>query len=169
MKMNNKYRLAALVLSLLFFLYLPASIGAQELKTELSVRVLPGDYFGGLVPGKSKTIYIEIRNSGGNTLHNINFRASLPENWLVVFRPENLDFLAPGISNIIEVDITPAFRSERGDYTLNVIAEALEVRSATYVYLQVKGSSGYWLWIGVGITLAVVTGFVFVYRREGRK
>jgi uncharacterized membrane protein len=168
MNKTNRYWLVMLVLAALVLLMIPTGLAAQENKTDLSLRLLPGDFYKGLQAGAVKTVYIEMRNNGYRALTDIRFSAAMPENWRVIYRPERLDYLAAGSSYTLDADIIPAEGAGRGDYTLNLIAEALETRAATSVYLQVEGGSGYWLWVGVGIAVLVATGFVVVFRREGR-
>jgi uncharacterized membrane protein len=167
MKILKRYSLVAIVLILLVLICLPAGLEAQEVKTDLSLSVLPGDYFNGLQSGKSRTLYVEVRNTGLTNITDIRFKASAPENWLVTFQPDNLAALAPGNNRLVDVDIIPA--DGRGNYTLNLIAEALETSAAASVYLQVEGGSGYWLWIGVAMAVAMVMGFILVFRRESKK
>jgi uncharacterized membrane protein len=169
MKMMKKYILIGLVLSLVIFICLPTIIAAQTLKTDLSLRVLPGEYLGSLRPGQLKTVFIEVGNPGAGNLTDILFRAAVPENWQVTFRPDRLDLLVPGSSKIIDLDIIPAADSDKGSYTLNIIADALETSAGVSIFVQVEGGSGYWLWIGVGIAAAAVIGFILVFRKEGRK
>lgn len=167
MKILKRYSLAVITLILLILLGLPASLEAQDVKTDLSLRVLPGDYFNGLQSGKLKTVYAEVRNMGLSTITDIHFKVSAPENWLVTFSPDSLAFLAPGSAHTVDVDIIPA--DGKGNYTLNLIAESPETSAVASVYLQVEGGSGYWLWIGVAMAVAMVIGFILVFRRESRK
>jgi uncharacterized membrane protein len=168
MNKTNRYCLVMLVLVALFLLMIPMSLAAQENKTDLSLRLLPGDFYHGLRAGEVKTVYIEVRNNGYRALTDIRFSSAVPENWKVNYRPERLAYLASGSSYTVDADIIPAEGAGKGDYTLNLVADALETRAATSVYLQVEGSSGYWLWVGVGIGVLVAAGFVVVFKRESR-
>jgi uncharacterized membrane protein len=168
MNKTNRYWLSMLVLSVLFLFLMPTSLAAQENKTDLNLRLLPGDFYQGLQPGAVKTVYLEVRNNGVRALTDIRFSAAIPENWKVIYRPERLAYLATGSSYTVDADIVPADGAGRGDYTINLIAEALETRAATSVFLQVEGGAGYWLWVGVGIAVLVATGFVVVFMRESR-
>lgn len=156
-------------MSLVIFICLPSVLAAQALKTDLSLRVLPGEYLSSLQPGQLKTVFIEVHNPGAGNLTDIRFRTIAPEKWQVTSRPDRLDLLVPGSSKIIDLDIIPAADSDKGSYTLNIIADALETSAGVSIYLQVEGGSGYWLWIGVGIAAAAVIGFILVFRKEGRK
>ena len=169
MGLNRKISLLfVLAVSLINFLVSPVWLLAQVDKTDLSLRLIPGDYYSGIEPGKKKTVFIEVRNNSSRTLKHIQFDADKPKGWSVAFRPDSLEMLVSGSSTTVDAEIVPASTAGRGDFTIAFIAEADETRTATSLFLRVEGGSPFWIWVGAGIAVLVVTGFIIVFLRSGR-
>ncbi len=143
---------------------------AQEPKTELVLRLFPGDYFSGIPAGKSTTIFMEVRNTGTRAITNIRLNASKPEGWSVYFNPVSIGYLAPGSAQTVDINVIPAGDTSRRDYNITLIAEANETRTVTSAFLRVVQSGpSAWLWVGIGLAALVIAGFAFVFIRMGRQ
>lgn len=152
--------------NILIVLSLPVWLSAQDIQAELILRLLPGDYYRSIAPGESRVVLVEVRNNGTQPVTDIRFSADRPQGWSVTFSPDRLDSLAAGSSYTVDVSIVPSGTASRGEYNINLIAEANETRSATSLFLRVAGGSSLWLWIGVGIAVVVAGGFILVFLRS---
>ena len=169
MSLHRKISLCIVAaVSLANLLVSPVWLSAQVDKTDLSLRLIPGDYYSGIEAGKRKTVFIEVSNNSNKTLNHIRFDADKPEGWSIAFRPDSLEMLASGGSTTIDAEILPSSTAGRGDVTIAFIAEADETRTATSLFLRVEGGSPFWIWVGAGIAFLVVIGFIIVFLRSGR-
>jgi uncharacterized membrane protein len=146
----------------------PAIAVAQEGSIDLSLRLLPDYYYREVEPGQTTTLFLEVRNNGNQAITDITLDAAEPEGWEVRFEPDSISHLGPDSSLVVDVNITPARRSTQGDHTITILAEATETRAATSAVLRIEDGPSFWLWIGIGVAVLVIAGFVVVYFRFGR-
>jgi uncharacterized membrane protein len=52
---------------------------------------------------------------------------------------------------------------------VTLIAEAEQARAVTSTILRVENASSVWQWVGLGIGVVVIAGFVLLYRRFSRE
>ncbi|MFC1961862.1 NEW3 domain-containing protein [Chloroflexota bacterium] len=143
-------------------------ITAQGDRYELLLSVLPGYYYREITPGEENTLYLEIRNTGNQPITDIGLISDHPEGWDVGVRPDSVDYLGADSSQTIDLSVMAPTGTERGEYTLTLIAEASQTRTATSMVLRVESSSSFWLWIGGGVAALVIAAFVFIFLRFGR-
>lgn len=152
-----------------FVLLAPAGqIAAQENKFDLVLSALPGYYYKEITPSEESTLYLEIRNAGNQAITDIRLISDNPEGWNVGLRPGSIDYLGAGSSQTIDVSVTAPAGTMRGEYTLTIIAEASQTRTATSAVLRIESPSSFWLWIGVGLAVVLVAVFVTIFLRLGR-
>ncbi len=154
--------LAAVLMSSL----LPCSLlSAQEDKVDLSLRLLSGYYYTEVVPGKNTTLFMEIRNYGDTAITDINLTADKPKEWVVEIVPDSISKLGAGSSQTVDISVVPGANSPNGEYTVTVIADAAETRTAVSTTLRVKSDSNFWLWIGIGMAALVAAIFAIIFLR----
>lgn len=152
---------------LMAMLLLPQPNLAQERKVELALTLLP--YRAEAKAGEDNTFFLEVRNIGSRAITNIRLSSVKPEEgWVIDFNPGEIAHLAPGSLQTVDVNIKPPSSAAKGGYSITVIAEANEIRQVESIWVSVKTAS-FWLWIGAGIVLAVIAGFIFVFMRSGRQ
>jgi len=158
-----------LMTACLIILAFPSRILAQGDKVELTLRLLPGYYYIEIIPGESETLYLEIENSGNKAITNIRLSSDKPKGWIVDFRPESIGYLGAGSHQAIDVNVVADPDTDKGEYTLTLIAEADQTRAVTSSVLRVENAFSVWQWVGLGIGVLVVAGSVILYRRFGRE
>jgi uncharacterized membrane protein len=147
----------------------PGQILAQDDKIELTLRLSPEYHYIEINPGESETLYLEIENSGNEAITDIRLYSDKPKGWIVDFRPARIDHLGTGIHQAIDVNVVAAPDTEKGEYTLTLIAEAHQTRTVTSTVLRVENAFSLWQWVGLGMGAVVIVVFVILYRRFGRE
>ncbi len=146
----------------------PSQILAQGDRVELTLRLLPRYYYIEIIPGENKTLYLEIENSGNKAITNIRLFSDKPPGWIVDFRPEFIGHLGAGNHKAIDVNVVADPDTDKGKYTLTLIAEADQTRTVTSTVLRVENAFSLWQWVGLGMGALVIAGFIILYRRFGR-
>ena len=169
--MRIKWRILSLTLITigLMMLAFTGQILAQGARVELTLRLLPGYYHTEIIPGETKTLYLEIENSGNKAITNIRLYSDKPKGWIVNFRPESIGHLGAGNRQAIDVNVVADPDTDKGEYTLTLIAEADQTRTVTSTVLRVEDAFSLWQWVGLGIGVLVIAGFVILYRRFSRE
>lgn len=162
------YMLLIPVMLMVMLLTAPAPALAQEGKFDLTLSVV-GFYTTTAVPGEANNFFLQARNTGLSPITGIRFTADAPDGWEVTFNPDTLSTLSPGSSNTVEVHVVPPRAVNRGDYSINLIADAEETRAVTNVFLTVEATNTFWLWVGAGVTVLVIIGFIVIFLRFGRQ
>ncbi|MFC2068816.1 NEW3 domain-containing protein [Chloroflexota bacterium] len=162
-------RMFLLAAALLGSLTSPGWLLAQDNRGELSLRMLQNSYYREAIPGESITLYLEIRNIGDKVITDISLNADKPEGWVVDFKLGSISYLDPGSAQMININITPSENALRGEYNITLLAEANETRTAISTVLRVERSFSFWLWVGLGLAVLVITGFVVIFLRFGRQ
>lgn len=134
-----------------------------------SLDLLPESwYHREAIAGEDNFFTITVRNTGSGELTDIEFSAHKPRDWIVEFQPDEIDRLAPGSSQEVEVNIKPATKTADRYYDVTLIVEANQVRQTTTVGVRVEESKWLWGWIGGGIALLVVVAFAVIFLRLNR-
>lgn len=147
----------------------PGTVLAQEEKTGLTLRLIPGDYYKKVTPGEETILYLEIHNAGNKPITNIRLSSVEPEGWVVKFKPVSVDYLGAGSIQTVDVSIKPASNAAKDEYQVTIIAEANETRRVISAFLRVETVTSIWLWVGITVAALVVAGFIIIYRRFGRQ
>jgi len=146
----------------------PGRLIAQEAKYELVLSALPDYYYREITPGEESTLYLEIRNAGNRAVSDISLTSDHPKGWDVSVRPESIAYLGAGSSQAVDVKVTAPSGTERGDYTLTILAEASPTRTATSLTVRVESTVSIWLWVGTGVAVLAIAAFVIIFLRFGR-
>lgn len=146
----------------------PGRVTAQEDKFQLTLNVLSGYYYRDITSGEATTIYMEITNTGNQAITGIRLTSDNPKGWDISLKPDSIVYLGAGSSQTIDMSVTAPSGTERGEYTLTIIAEASQTRAATSTVLRVQNTYSIWLWIGAGLAVLVICAFVIVFLRFGR-
>ncbi len=147
----------------------PGTVLAQEEKIDLTLRLIPGDYYKTVTPGEENILYLEIHNAGNKPITNIRLSSDEPEGWVVKFKPVSVDYLGASSFQTVDVSIKPASNAAKDEYQVNIIAEANETRRVISTFLRVETATLLWLWVGITVAALVVAGFIIIYRRFGRQ
>lgn len=164
-----------------YFLTLEAASGSLKDSVELKAEVtdIPLTYELDMVTttgrldtvakaGKDNTISFKLTNSGTGVIKGINFIRVVSEGWNTKFAPSEIESLEPGMSQIVEVVITPPSRTIAADY--NVILRSIGDNAADSINLRVKVQTPtIWGRAGIGIIAGIIVGLVIVFRRFGRR
>ena len=142
---------------------------AQEDKVDLSMRLLPEYYYKEVVAGKNTALFMEVRNNGNTAITDIRLTADKPEEWEVDIIPDSISYLSAGSSQTVDISVVPGKNSPTGEYTVTLIAEATETRTAVSTTLRVKSDSSFWLWIGIGVAALVAAVFAIIFLRFGKQ
>lgn len=145
------------------------TVWAQEEKMDLTLRLIPGDYHKKVTPGEENILYLEIHNVGNRPITNVRLSSDEPEGWIVKFKPISVDYLSAGSFQTVDVSIKPPGNATRGEYRIDLIAEASEMRKVSSTFLRVETTSSIWFWVGIAVAAVVVAGFIIIYLRFGRQ
>ncbi len=168
MKSHRKmYWLLLLAVGLAALLW-PCSMLAQAEKTDMTLNIVY-DGFSSLKAGETRTVFLEVGNSGNRELTDIRLTSDSPEGWTVAFNPQVIDKLAAGSYQTVDITLKPADNEAKGDYNIAVIAQANEMRRVTSIYVRVESSSLFWVWVGAGVAALLIAGFVFIFIKFGRE
>jgi uncharacterized membrane protein len=164
---NNIWKYGLLSMIILTVLMLPGTIVAQDNKTDLQLMIT-GGFPGTLTPGQAAHIYLTVKNNGDTAVENISFRTDAPVEVPLTFLPDFIAELSPGSSTLVDINLLPAKNSGNRDYNINLIADSVQTRAVTTLYFRVAGGFSYWTWVGLGLGVLVIVGFILVYRRFGK-
>lgn len=119
--------------------------------------------------GEDNTISVKLTNLGDGVIEDITFASVKSEGWGVTFTPDKIESLEPGLSQEVEVVITPPSKTIAGDYRVSLTAKGKENASDS-VALRIRVQAPtVWGGAGIGIVAGVVVGLVFLFRRLGRR
>jgi hypothetical protein len=138
------------------------------LQNDLTLNIVY-DGFNSMKAGEERTLFLEVGNAGDNALTDIRLSADAPEGWTVSFSPNEIDSLAPGSFQTVDVMLKSADNTQRGDYNIAVIARAAETQRVTSIYTRVESSSLFWVWVAAGMGAVLIAGFVIIFLRFGRE
>jgi uncharacterized membrane protein len=147
----------------------PSYVLAQDGKDGLLLRYAAGDYNSEVVPGESKTFFMEVASDSNSYITNIRFTSDAPKEWVVEFKPQSIDALNEDSYQTVEVSITAPQNVEKGDYSVTVIADSNIGRRAISIYVRVEKGTILWMWVGGVLGVVVIALFVVIFRRFGRE
>jgi len=134
-----------------------------------SLDLIPSDrYYREATANRDNQFSLTVKNTGSGELTNIRFSADKPYKWIVEFKPQTIDRLAPEISREIQVNIKPSANTDDRYYDVTLTAEADQTRQTTIMNIRVEEPKGFWMWIGAGIAVLVIAGFAVLFLRLSR-
>lgn len=138
--------------------------GSYEMKLSTPTGLLSTD----VTAGGSRSLTLQVTNSGSAPLKNITFQADTPINWEVTFTPDKIDQLPAGQSKEVTATIKADKKAIAGDYAVSITASSTEVSSQADFRVAVK-TSLLWGWIGILLILLILAGLYWVIRKYGRR
>ena len=120
------------------------------------------------VAGKERALKLELKNSGSADAKNIKLSSTSPNNWKVVFEPNEIDTIPAGEKSEVTALITPSSEAIAGDYSVTMRARGDDINASEQFRIAVKTSA---LWgvvalIIIGLALLIV---IFSMKRFGRR
>jgi len=134
---------------------------------ELTARVTPRYEFAmvtqsrrlttNVTAGEDNHLAVVLVNSGSASIENLALTSTQPEGWAITYEPGEIDSLAPGTTQDVDVIITPPKETAAGDWPVTLRAENEQVRDELELRVTVLTSSigG---WIVVLIVVVVIAG-----------
>jgi len=121
-----------------------------------------------ITAGEEKHLDLIVKNTGSSVLNGINFSATAPSNWTVVFEPKKIDNLPPGKDGQISATIKADKRAIPGDYITNLEARTPETSSKAVFRISVE-TPMLWGWIGVLIIIIALGSVYYLFGKYGRR
>jgi len=118
--------------------------------------------------GEDNHVSLLVINAESGSLENIALSSETPEGWNVVFTPSKVETLEPGVTQEVDVLITMPPNTEAGDYPIMLRGSSEKFDYDLELRAEVLGTTA-WGGVGVGVTIAVIVGLVFWFRRAGRR
>ena len=119
--------------------------------------------------GRDNHLSVLVINSGSATLENITLSSTKPEGWSITYNPEKIESLEPGLTQEVDVVITPPGKTIAGDWAVTIRAQSPEVSSSTLNLRVTVLTPTIWGWVGVIIVVAVIAGVGILFWRLGRR
>ena len=121
-----------------------------------------------LTEGSSKTIALQVKNTGTIPLDGIDLKAQTPPNWQVTFDSSKIPHLEPNESRQVIATVVVPDKTLSGDYQATLSAKTLNTSSDAVFRLTINASllTG---WLGVIIILAAVALVYYLIRKYGRR
>ncbi len=121
-----------------------------------------------ITSGSEKRLELVVNNTGSSPLKNIEFSASKPNNWDVVFDPEAIENLEPGERGSTFATVKAPREAIAGDYVTKLTAKTPEVTEQ--VSFRVSARTPLFAgWVGVVIILVAFGIVYYLFRKYGRR
>jgi len=121
-----------------------------------------------ITAGDEKHLDLVVKNTGSSILNGINFSATAPSNWTVVFEPKKIENLQPGKEGQVSATIKADKRAIPGDYVTNLEARTPETTSKALFRISVE-TPMLWGWIGVLIIIIALGSVYYLFGKYGRR
>jgi uncharacterized membrane protein len=121
-----------------------------------------------ITAGDTKRIELVVKNTGSADLNDIDFSASSPSNWEVVFEPQKIDRLKAGENTHVFATIKADKKAITGDYVTTLTAKTFSVSSKAAFRISVK-TPMLWGWVGILIILGALGSVYYLFRKYGRR
>ncbi|MBX2920711.1 MAG: hypothetical protein KF746_00865 [Chitinophagaceae bacterium] len=116
----------------------------------------------------SKTIVLNVKNTGTLPLNGVELSAQSPAKWTTVFDPSKIEGLDPGQSVDVKTTVSVPGKTIAGDYVINFSARHNSANANAAFRMTVKTSllSG---WIGMMVILLALGLVYLLIRKYGRR
>jgi uncharacterized membrane protein len=132
----------------------------------MTSATLQRDY--SMKPEQENHISLQLTSAQPGTVTNIIFSADKPEGWDITFNPSTLDSLELGVTQEIDVVVTPPAGTAAGDYPLLLKAMGNQTETERSFRITVVTSTA-WGAAGIGIAVAVIVGLAIWFRQSGTR
>ena len=119
--------------------------------------------------GEEHHLSIYVINSGSAAVENMTFSSSKPEGWEITYTPDKIDSLGAGLTQEVDVAITPPDKTIAGDYKVTLRSLAEQGLSDSIELRVTVLTSTIWGWLGIIIVVVVVAGLAVLFWRLGRR
>ena len=135
----------------------------------LDITTPDGRLSGQAYAGKETPLKITVKNTGSAPANSIQLSASSPSGWTVDFNPKQIDQIAAGQSQDVDVKVTPSDKAVAGDYMMTITGNSSDGASKSVDFRVTVLTSTLWGIAGVGL-IAVAVGVVgLAVMRFGRR
>lgn len=138
--------------------------GSYKLELTTPTGLLSTD----VTAGGSRTIDLDVKNTGSAELTDLKLSANAPINWTVEFDQPTIRRLGAGESQTVKATIKAAGKAIAGDYVTSMTVSTPESSANAQFRVAVK-TSLLWGWIGVLIIAAVIYFVYYLFRKYGRR
>jgi uncharacterized membrane protein len=118
--------------------------------------------------GQDNYFTIAVANSGTGDIENIGLSTNKPKGWTVELSLTNINSVAAGDFQTVEMNIKPPADAISGDYEIVVRASGTQAQDSLEIRVTVK-TSAVWGWVGLGIIALVIVGLAVIFMRFGRR
>ena len=119
--------------------------------------------------GEDNYFTIAVVNSGSGDIENISISPyNKPKGWTVELSVTNINSVAAGDFQTVEMNIKPPADAISGDYEIFVRASGTQAQDTMEIRVTVK-TSAIWGWVGLGIIALVILGLAVIFMRFGRR
>jgi len=118
--------------------------------------------------GKDNYFTLAVVNGGTGAVDNIGLSTNKPKGWTVELSLSNINSLAAGDFQTVEMNIKPPPEAISGDYEIIVRASGTQASDSVEIRVSVKTSS-LWGWVGIGIIVLVIAGLAVIFMRFSRR
>ncbi len=117
----------------------PQPVNAQERQLDLALRLVPNRT--GLIevePGKDNLLFLEVNNIGLQAITEIKLSSDKNVGWGFKFNPGVINSISPGSLQTVNVNVFVPGNVAGGEQSINIIAEARELRKVENFTLTVR-------------------------------
>ncbi len=135
---------------------------------EIKLSTPSGKLSDQLVAGEEKQIKIQLENTGGSELKNIELSSWEPTGWETRFDEKVIDSILPGETREVIAYVKADAKAISGDYVMNISAKTPEVNEQIEFRMTLV-TSKIWGGVGLGIIVAFVLVLYGVIKKYGRR
>jgi len=135
---------------------------------ELKLTTPTGKLSDQLVAGQEKQIKLQLENTGGSEIKNIELSSWEPKGWETRFDEKVIDSLLPGQTKEVIAYVKADEKAISGDYAMSVSCKTPEINEKLDFRMTVL-TSKLWGAVGLGIIAAFVLGIYGVIKKYGRR
>jgi len=118
--------------------------------------------------GEDNHLAVLLLNYGSSAIEDITLTSTEPEGWTITYHPEKIDSLASGMTQEVDVVITPPEKTVAGDWPVTLQAKSEQVFDELELRVTVL-TSDIWGWVVILIIVVVIAGAGVVFWRLGRR
>jgi len=119
--------------------------------------------------GESKTVTVEVTNSGYSPLNNLALVVTYPDGWVVATSPLKVTTLSPNEKARFVVSVTNPAGTAPKDYIVNIKGVSDQVETTEQVIRVTVNVESSWSIYGIVLLLAAVGFFALIYKKLRRR
>lgn len=138
-------------------------------ESDLSLTTPDGRLSGRVLAASENPIALVLQNNGTAPAHEIEFSATEPTGWKVVFEPDRVETIGPGETVEVTARVTPSDKALAGDYMLTFRAQPSADAPSSVEYRATVRTSTLWGVVGVVLIAVAVAVLGLAVARYGRR